>query len=81
MKYYLKPGDALYQEKTSAYGILLKKTGSKWTYWLRSPSCDDRNIILVNKYDESVKTIYNAIDTGNIKVFYGSKKNRRRRET
>lgn len=77
--YHIKPGDMLYQELTNAYGIVFKKTGSTVHYALRSPSTET-NEIVVNVYKVKDKTVYKTIDEGNLKIYYGEKKNRRKRK-
>lgn len=80
LKYYLKAGDAIYRDETNAYGILTRKIGSKWYYALRSPLHVDNKTIVVNEFTVKAELIYGAIDRGDVEVFYGTMKNRRKRK-
>ena len=79
MNYYLKVGDAWYRRKTNAYGILTRKKGNKWYYSLRSPSVADEKMMMVGEYSVASKLLYTNIDMGEVEVYYGSIKNRRKR--
>ena len=80
MKYYLKRGDGLYQERTDAFGLIVSSKGKKFKYCLRSPKTSDLDVYLTNIFSVSKEKVYEHIDSGSIKVYYGSNTNRRKRK-
>jgi len=47
---------------------------------LRSPLHVDNKTIVVNEFTVKAELIYGAIDRGDVEVFYGTMKNRRKRK-
>jgi hypothetical protein len=78
IKHHLRIGDLLSNPENNALGLITKITQGYFYFHLMS--CNEAKKFIISEDRAKKEKVYTHIDNGNITVYYGSEKRRRKRK-
>ncbi len=80
-KYHLRVGDLLHNPKNMALGLIVKSTRHYFHFYLMSSTADENPVFQITEDRASKQKVYESIDSGLLRIHYGTTKRRRKRKT